>query len=561
MSVKLAPIFNDAQFINAIPANGALLFTYAAGSSTKQNTYTGIDGLTAQANPIVLNSRGEPASPIWLTAGQTYKFVFAPSTDSDPPVSPIRTIDNISGVNDTALTIDQWISPGLTPTYVSATQFTLAGDQTTAFQVGRRFQATVTAGTVVGRISASAFAALTTVTVVTDSGALDSGLSAVQLGLITTDNTSFPVIKDNNFRVSGSSDKTKLVALEVDGLTTATTRTMTVQDADGTIAYLTNITKNILVNGGMEFATRGANGTASFAVPAATTGQYVTDNWALTTAASTASVVSQQAGLTNQSQFCARVQRNNAQTGLNFYFEQAFKTTDIVKLRGQTLTISFYARAGANWSPASGNLPFGIYWGTGAQGKKAAGSYTGETSSTSTAVLTTTITKYTLTTSAVPLTATQMTLMFNPTLVGTAGAADYFEIDDVQINTGSGTTYEIRKDTEELVLIEEQFFKTFPLTVAPAQSGGVTGALQYFPPGANRFSTNVTWPVRMLKAPTVTTYNPSAANANWRDVTDSTDQTVVTGTATESGFAVGSSASGTTGGANHAIHLAADAGL
>jgi hypothetical protein len=233
---KLSPLFNEAQFIDGVPAVGAKVFTYAAGSSTKLATYTTEDGDVAQANPIILNARGEPDSPIWLTEGQTYKFVFTSSTDTDPPTSPIRTIDDVTGVGDNSVTIDQWVVSGVTPTYVSGTQFTLAGDQTSTFQVNRRIKATVTAGTVYGYISASVFGALTNVTVVLDSGALDSGLSAVQLGLLTPDDPSSPILKDSNFRVSGSADKTKRVALEVDGLTTATTRTLTVQDADGSIS-------------------------------------------------------------------------------------------------------------------------------------------------------------------------------------------------------------------------------------------------------------------------------------------------------------------------------------
>jgi hypothetical protein len=193
---KLSPVFNWAELINGIPATGAKVFTYAAGSSTKQNTYTDEGGLTANPNPIILDARGEPPNDIWLTEGQSYKFVFTASTDTDPPTSPIRTIDDITGVNDTGTTTSQWVDSGVTPTYVNATQFTLPGDQTTEFQVNRRIKATVTAGTVYGYISASVFGALTTVTVVLDSGALDSGLSAVQLGLITPTNTSLPKIPD-----------------------------------------------------------------------------------------------------------------------------------------------------------------------------------------------------------------------------------------------------------------------------------------------------------------------------------------------------------------------------
>jgi hypothetical protein len=187
---KLSPIGNNAQFINGVPAAGAKLFTYAAGSSTKQTTYTDEAGTIPQTNPIILDSRGEPAQPIWLTEGLSYKFVFTASTDSDPPASPIWDIDEVTGINDASLTIDQWIDSGVTPTYVNATQFTLPGDQTTAFQVNRRVKLLVTAGTVYGYISASVFGALTTITVVLDSGTLDTGLSSVQLGLITPNNTS-----------------------------------------------------------------------------------------------------------------------------------------------------------------------------------------------------------------------------------------------------------------------------------------------------------------------------------------------------------------------------------
>jgi hypothetical protein len=194
---KLSPIGNNAQFINGVPAVGAKIFTYAAGSSTKQTTYTDEAGTIPQTNPIILDSRGEPTQPIWLTEGLSYKFVFAASTDSDPPVSPIWDIDNVTGINDASLTIDQWVDSGVTPTYVSATSFTVPGDQTTAFHNKRRFKALVTAGTVYGTIFSSVFGALTTVTVVMDSTPLDSGLSSIQLSLLTYDNSAIPSIVES----------------------------------------------------------------------------------------------------------------------------------------------------------------------------------------------------------------------------------------------------------------------------------------------------------------------------------------------------------------------------
>jgi hypothetical protein len=205
---KLSPIGNNAQFINGIPATGAKLFFYAAGSSTKQTTYADEAGLIPQTNPIVLDSRGEPAQPIWLTEGLAYKVVFTASTDTDPPTSPIWDVDNVTGINDASVNLSQWIDSGVTPTYVSATSFTVPGDQTTAIHANRRFKATVTAGTVYGYISTSAFGALTTVTVTLDSGSLDTGLSAIQLGILTFNNYSIPAISGQMLKNSVFNDLT-----------------------------------------------------------------------------------------------------------------------------------------------------------------------------------------------------------------------------------------------------------------------------------------------------------------------------------------------------------------
>jgi hypothetical protein len=86
----------------------------------------------------------------------------------------------------------EWLNYGLTPTYSSTTSFTLAGNQTAIYGVGRRVQAFNTGGTVYGTIASSVFTSITTVTILPDSGALDSGLSEVDVGLLNSSNTSFP---------------------------------------------------------------------------------------------------------------------------------------------------------------------------------------------------------------------------------------------------------------------------------------------------------------------------------------------------------------------------------
>ena len=183
MTVKLSPIFQDAQLgPNGSPLVGGKLYTYLAGTSTPTTTFTDSTGLSAHTNPIILNSRGEPPFPIWLSSGNAVKFILKDSTDVQ--VGGVK--DGITGVNDSATSlIDPWISVAAAVAYSSTTVFTVAGNYTNVLVVGRRVKATIGAGNIYGIISASSFAtATTTVTCIWDSTALNSSLSAVAYSLI-----------------------------------------------------------------------------------------------------------------------------------------------------------------------------------------------------------------------------------------------------------------------------------------------------------------------------------------------------------------------------------------
>jgi hypothetical protein len=79
---------------NGVPLNGGLIYTYAAGTTTPQTTYTTSAGNIAHPNPIVLDSAGR-VNEIWLTESLNYKFVLKTST-----FVLIGTYDNIAGAND-----------------------------------------------------------------------------------------------------------------------------------------------------------------------------------------------------------------------------------------------------------------------------------------------------------------------------------------------------------------------------------------------------------------------------------------------------------------------------
>jgi hypothetical protein len=97
MAVNLSPVGGVAgQFFdnNGDPLVGGKLYTYAAGTTTPQVTYTTSSGTTPNSNPIILNGGGRVPSEIWLTDGLSYKFVLYSSTDQ-----LIGSWDNISGIN------------------------------------------------------------------------------------------------------------------------------------------------------------------------------------------------------------------------------------------------------------------------------------------------------------------------------------------------------------------------------------------------------------------------------------------------------------------------------
>jgi len=101
MSVNLSPVGNAFQFFNneGLPLNGGKLFTYQAGSTTPFPTYTDVNGLIANTNPIILGTDGRPPSTIWLTDGFFYKFILTDSNDVT-----IQTYDNLYGIIGTAPT-------------------------------------------------------------------------------------------------------------------------------------------------------------------------------------------------------------------------------------------------------------------------------------------------------------------------------------------------------------------------------------------------------------------------------------------------------------------------
>lgn len=103
MTVNLSALGGAGQQFfdnNGNVLTGGKLWSYQAGTTTPQVTYTSASGATAHTNPIVLDSAGRVATgEIWVTAGQNYKFVLMTSANVT-----IATWDNITGIGGTGIT-------------------------------------------------------------------------------------------------------------------------------------------------------------------------------------------------------------------------------------------------------------------------------------------------------------------------------------------------------------------------------------------------------------------------------------------------------------------------
>lgn len=100
MAFYLSPIGNAFQFFdnNGIPLAAGKIYTYQAGTTTPQTTYTDRAGAFANTNPIILDSDGRTPNEIWFISNVAVRFDLKDSADV-----LIGSYDNLSGINDLSL--------------------------------------------------------------------------------------------------------------------------------------------------------------------------------------------------------------------------------------------------------------------------------------------------------------------------------------------------------------------------------------------------------------------------------------------------------------------------
>ena len=326
---------------------------------------------------------------------------------------------------------------------------------------------------------------------------------------------------------------------------------------DGQIAGF----RNGFINGAMDVWQRGTSFT-----PIASTVTYTADRWCAKRDTSANYTVTQQAG-TGGGKYCLRVQRTAASTETdNIYLGQSLENMNVTRYLGKKLTFRFKARAGANYSNAGGTLSARIQSGTTANQNTLNGLTGSVDDVTIAAALTTSWQTFTATSAAIIGTSVlSLGCLFVFTPVGTAGAADYFEVTDLEIIEGStGDDYFERLDFATVIQQCNRYYeKSFAYATVPAQNIGTnTGEINAI---AGKAATGVqqlfaSFKARKRTSPTIILYNTSAANAQVRDIDAAADCSAAAVVASQNGFRVACNGNASTAVGNLlAVHYSADA--
>ena len=222
--------------------------------------------------------------------------------------------------------------------------------------------------------------------------------------------------------------------------------------------------KNFVINGGMDIWQRGTSFTNAGSTTANTADRWVAYRGGFSTGLSVSRQPTSDTTNLPFIQYCARVQRASGDTQTAFLgFQTTLETSNSIPMAGKIVTLSFWARAGANFSSTSNQLNASVVYGTGTDQNYITG-FTGFTQIVNVNVTLTSTWKLYSFTGTVGSIATQLAISFGETPTGTAGANDYFDITGVQLEIAPQATPFSRAGGSiggELALCQRYFYKVY----------------------------------------------------------------------------------------------------
>lgn len=256
---------------------------------------------------------------------------------------------------------------------------------------------------------------------------------------------------------------------------------------------------------------------------------YGPDGWYLSAGANQQCTASAVTALVSGSTQAGQFQRAQSQTGTTSQTIGFPMDTDEVNMcLGKPLALQFVYATGANWSPA--NVVINAVFGTGSVVKQVNG-YTNQTiivSSTIVLAAGASATKVFLNSGAltVPTNVTQGEVQFVYSPVGTAGANDWIQLDDIQLEPYQvPTPFDRIPFDMALHRCKRHYQKTFPYATAPAAAAGTVNAVAALTQVANALPTAI-WKLSppMRITPTATAFSPTTgASTAWRNITGAAD--------------------------------------
>lgn len=319
--------------------------------------------------------------------------------------------------------------------------------------------------------------------------------------------------------------------------------------------------RNAIINGDFDIWQRGT----SFSSPAFNA--YTADRWFIIfDGASAIRTISRQQFIVGQTdvpdqpRYYLRFAQSSAGSGATYNVLRQ-RIEGVRTFAGKTISVSLYAKAVSSLTLPK--IEFIQYFGSGG--------------SPSADVFTTVVASQSISASWVKYTYSVSIPSISGKTIGTNNDDDLsfliylpinttftFDVSHIQIEPGAqATPFERRPLSVELGLCQRYYWKTFPLETAPAQNAGVTGALGFgvLAASANAAYTGFAFSTRMRIAPTMTSFNPSAANAEARNTTNNADFSSTSLTANEWGFYFTATAGAWAVGSLSRLHVTANAEL
>ena len=274
----------------------------------------------------------------------------------------------------------------------------------------------------------------------------------------------------------------------------------------GNVFSQTGPFKNRIINGGMDVWQRGTSFTSIN-----NTVTYGADRWfAFTTSGTAQARILQNGSVPSGFAYSLALGRASGNTATSQQFIcQCIESANVLGIAGQSVTLSFYAKTGANYS--GGSISVILSSGTASDQSSATFSsgpctgYTGNaTVINTTRSINTTWTRYSFT-GTVGASALELGLGIGYTPTGTAGADDNIYITGVQLEVGtSATQFERRSYGQELALCQRYYCQSQASgTVTNAIDGGITAVAFTVSEAAGRCA----FPVSMRATPTIAICN------------------------------------------------------